>query len=68
MTETELLPFLIGPYGAFVLALAVIVGIYRLYREERADGREDRKAVLAMTEVVKELTHEVRSLRESMRP
>ena len=60
------LELVIGPYGALALALLVIVGLYRLYREERQDGRDDRKAAVTMADVVKDLTHEVRALRESL--
>jgi len=68
VTSDQLLPLLVGPYGALVLAFVVIVGLYRLYQEERREGREDRKALLTMADVVKDLTHEVRSLREAMKP
>jgi len=66
MTSDQLLPLLIGPYGALVLSLVVTWFVYRLYREERQDGREDRAATLKMADVVKDLTTEVRSLRESL--
>lgn len=67
MTSDQLLPLLIGPYGALVLALVVMFFLYRLYREERQDGREDRQGLLKMTGVIEELTREVRALREMER-
>jgi len=67
VTSDQLLPLLIGPYGALILAVVVMWFLYRLYREERQDGREDRAAVLKMTGVVEELVREVRALREDRR-
>lgn len=67
MTSDQLLPLLIGPYGALVLSLVVTWFVYRLFREERQDGREDRAAMLKMTGVVEELVREVRALREDRR-
>jgi len=67
LTSDQLLPLLIGPYGALVLSLVVTWFVYRLFREERQDGREDRAAMLKMTGVVEELVREVRALREDRR-
>jgi hypothetical protein len=61
LTTEELLPLLAGPYGALFLAFVVIVALYRLYREERADGRVDRQATMTLTKVVEELTREIRA-------
>jgi hypothetical protein len=66
VTSDQLLPLLIGPYGALVLAMVVMWMLYRLFREERQGGREDRAAVLKMADVIKDLTTEIRSMREGM--
>lgn len=65
MTVDQILPLLVGPYGALVLSFVVIWGLWRLFRESQKEGREDRQAMLTLSRAVEDLTTEVRSWREA---
>ena len=60
MNWADIWPLIVGPYGALAISLLGVVGIYRLYREERTDRKTAETNLSASNEVLKELVPLVR--------
>ncbi len=60
VTDPQLLPWLTGPYAALVLALIVIYGLYRLFRDEQKERRSTFDTLQKVTEALKDLSDSVK--------
>ena len=60
ITDPSLLPWLTGPYAALVLALIVIYGLYKLFRDEQRERRTTFESLQKVTDALKDLSDSVR--------
>lgn len=60
VTDPSLLPWLTGPTAALVLALVVIWGLYRLFRDEQKERRSTFDTLQKVTEALKDLSDSVK--------
>lgn len=61
----SILQGLMGPYGVIVAEAVVIYFLWKLFREEQDENRENVKTLGTLGQTQKDLTTEVRAWREA---
>lgn len=62
----DLLELIFGPFGAIVVLCVVIYFLWKLFREEQAENRENFDTVHLQSKAIEALTAELRAWREAI--